>query len=52
MQQATVMKDRDGNVLASKESVKEYFKGLRNEENESERRVGWFWGSEPGSVVD
>ena len=43
VQQVRVMKDRDGNVLTSEESVlrrwKEYFEGLMNEENERERRL-------------
>ncbi|KAK3565977.1 hypothetical protein QTP86_024229, partial [Hemibagrus guttatus] len=43
MQQVRVIKDRDGRVLTSEESVqrrwKEYFEELMNEENEREKRV-------------
>ncbi|KAK3534572.1 hypothetical protein QTP86_016661 [Hemibagrus guttatus] len=43
VQQARVIKDRDGRVLTSEESVqrrwKEYFEELMNEENEREKRV-------------
>ncbi|KAK3555713.1 hypothetical protein QTP86_029004, partial [Hemibagrus guttatus] len=43
VQQVRVIKDRDGRVLTSKESVqrrwKEYFEELMNEENEREKRV-------------
>ncbi|KAK3546987.1 hypothetical protein QTP86_007916 [Hemibagrus guttatus] len=43
VQQVRVIKDRDGRVLASEESVqrrwKEYFEELMNEENEREKRV-------------
>ncbi|KAK3524718.1 hypothetical protein QTP86_001217 [Hemibagrus guttatus] len=43
MQQVRVIKDRDGRVLTSQESVqrrwKEYFEELMNEENEREKRV-------------
>ncbi|KAK3535463.1 hypothetical protein QTP70_016885, partial [Hemibagrus guttatus] len=43
VQQVRVIKDRDGRVLTSEESVqrrwKEYFKELMNEENEREKRV-------------
>ncbi|KAK3572845.1 hypothetical protein QTP86_008260 [Hemibagrus guttatus] len=43
VQQVRVIKDRDGRVLTSGESVqrrwKEYFEELMNEENESEKRV-------------
>ena len=43
VQQAWVIKDRNGNVLTSKESIlrgwKEYFKELINEENEKGRKV-------------
>ncbi|KAK3534130.1 hypothetical protein QTP86_002258 [Hemibagrus guttatus] len=43
VQQVRVIKDRDGRVLTSEESVhrrwKEYFEELMNEENERERRV-------------
>lgn len=43
MQQVRVIKDRDGRVLTSVESVqrrwKEYFEGLMKEENEREKRV-------------
>ena len=43
MQQAGVIKDRDGNVLTDHSSVtgrwKESFKELMNEENERERKV-------------
>ncbi|KAK3532065.1 hypothetical protein QTP86_006795 [Hemibagrus guttatus] len=43
VQQVRVIKDRDGRVLTSEESVqrrwKEYFEGLMNEENEREKRV-------------
>ncbi|KAK3529451.1 hypothetical protein QTP70_031090 [Hemibagrus guttatus] len=43
VQQVRVIKDRDGRVLTSEESVqrrwKEYFEELMNEENESEKRV-------------
>ncbi|KAK3546717.1 hypothetical protein QTP70_033372, partial [Hemibagrus guttatus] len=43
VQQVRVIKDRDGNVLTSEESVqrrwKEYFEELMNEENEREKRV-------------
>ncbi|KAK3564418.1 hypothetical protein QTP86_018806 [Hemibagrus guttatus] len=43
VQQVRVIKDRDGRVLASEESVqrrwKEYFEELINEENEREKRV-------------
>ncbi|KAK3567556.1 hypothetical protein QTP86_020037, partial [Hemibagrus guttatus] len=43
VQQVKVIKDRDGRVLTSEESVqrrwKEYFEELMNEENESEKRV-------------
>ncbi|KAK3540824.1 hypothetical protein QTP86_002367 [Hemibagrus guttatus] len=44
VQQVRVIKDRDGRVLTSEESVqrrwKEYFEELMNEENEREKRVG------------
>ncbi|MCJ8744398.1 hypothetical protein PDJAM_G00118210 [Pangasius djambal] len=43
VQQVRVIKDRDGSVLTSEESVqrrwKEYFEELMNEENEREKRV-------------
>ncbi|KAK3513535.1 hypothetical protein QTP70_016470, partial [Hemibagrus guttatus] len=43
VQQVSVIKDRDGRVLTSEESVqrrwKEYFEELMNEENEREKRV-------------
>ncbi|KAK3556397.1 hypothetical protein QTP70_007981 [Hemibagrus guttatus] len=43
VQQVRVIKDRDGRVLSSEESVqrrwKEYFEELMNEENEREKRV-------------
>ncbi|KAK3558100.1 hypothetical protein QTP86_009459 [Hemibagrus guttatus] len=43
VQQVRVIKDRDGRVLTSEESVqrrwKEYFEELMNEENEKEKRV-------------
>ncbi|KAK3560232.1 hypothetical protein QTP86_002181 [Hemibagrus guttatus] len=43
VQQVRVIKDRDGRVLTSEESVqrrwKEYFEELMNEENETEKRV-------------
>ncbi|KAK3508871.1 hypothetical protein QTP70_011009 [Hemibagrus guttatus] len=43
VQQVRVIKDRDGRVLTSEESVqrrwKEYFEDLMNEENEREKRV-------------
>ncbi|KAK3564187.1 hypothetical protein QTP86_011027 [Hemibagrus guttatus] len=43
VQQVRVIKDRDGRVLTSEESVqrrwKEYFEELMNEENEREKRV-------------
>ncbi|MCJ8739588.1 hypothetical protein PDJAM_G00048970 [Pangasius djambal] len=43
VQQVRVLKDRDGRVLTSEESVqrrwKEYFEELMNEENEREKRV-------------
>ncbi|MCJ8736420.1 hypothetical protein PDJAM_G00257950 [Pangasius djambal] len=43
VQQVRVIKDRDGRVLTSEESVqrrwKEYFEELMNEENEGEKRV-------------
>ncbi|KAK3555793.1 hypothetical protein QTP86_028917 [Hemibagrus guttatus] len=43
MQQVRVIKDRDGRVLTSEESVqrrwKEYFEELMNEENEREKRL-------------
>ena len=43
VQQVRMIKDKDGNVLTSEESVlsrwKEYFEGLMNEENERERRL-------------
>lgn len=43
VQQIRVMKDRDGSMLTSGESVlrrwREYFEGLMNEENERERRL-------------
>ncbi|KAK2917518.1 hypothetical protein Q8A73_004265 [Channa argus] len=43
MQQVSVIKDKDGNVLTGARSVmgrwKEYFEELMNEENERERRV-------------
>ncbi|KAK3510979.1 hypothetical protein QTP70_027789 [Hemibagrus guttatus] len=43
VQQVRVIKDRDGSVLTSEESVqrrwKEYFEELMNEENEMEKRV-------------
>ncbi|KAK3554912.1 hypothetical protein QTP86_000952 [Hemibagrus guttatus] len=43
VQQVRVIKDRDGSVLTSEESVqrrwKEYFERLMNEENEREKRV-------------
>ncbi|KAK3533676.1 hypothetical protein QTP70_024005 [Hemibagrus guttatus] len=43
VQQVRIIKDRDGRVLTSEESVqrrwKEYFKELMNEENEREKRV-------------
>ncbi|XP_062866594.1 uncharacterized protein LOC134329279, partial [Trichomycterus rosablanca] len=43
VQQVRLVKDRNGNVLTSEESVmgrwKEYFEELMNEENERERRV-------------
>ncbi|KAK3570787.1 hypothetical protein QTP86_025428 [Hemibagrus guttatus] len=43
LQQVRVIKDRDGRVLTSEESVqrrwKEYFEELMNEENEREKRV-------------
>ncbi|KAK3553997.1 hypothetical protein QTP70_019112 [Hemibagrus guttatus] len=43
VQQISVIKDRDGRVLTSEESVqrrwKEYFEELMNEENEREKRV-------------
>ncbi|KAK3512195.1 hypothetical protein QTP70_034966, partial [Hemibagrus guttatus] len=43
VRQVRVIKDRDGRVLTSEESVqrrwKEYFEGLMNEENEREKRV-------------
>ena len=42
VQQVRMMKDKDGKVLTDEESVlrilKEYYKGLMNEENERERR--------------
>ncbi|KAK3548632.1 hypothetical protein QTP70_015940, partial [Hemibagrus guttatus] len=45
VQQVRVIKDRDGRVLTSEESVqrrwKEYFEELMNEENEREKRVEW-----------
>ncbi|KAK3516441.1 hypothetical protein QTP70_013289 [Hemibagrus guttatus] len=43
VQQVSIIKDRDGRVLTSEESVqrrwKEYFEELMNEENEREKRV-------------
>ncbi|XP_051779618.1 uncharacterized protein LOC127526820 [Erpetoichthys calabaricus] len=43
VQQVRVIKDKDGNILASEDSVlsrwKEYFERLMNEENERERRL-------------
>ncbi|KAK3527802.1 hypothetical protein QTP86_006872 [Hemibagrus guttatus] len=45
VQKVRVIKDRDGRVLTSEESVqrrwKEYFEELMNEENEREKRVEW-----------
>ena len=42
VQQVRMMKDKDGKVMTDEESVlriwKEYYKGLMNEQNESERR--------------
>ena len=55
--QVQVIKDADGNVLTSEESVlrrwMEYFEELMNEENEREReKVGRGGDSESGSGVD
>ncbi|KAG2465922.1 CFDP2 protein, partial [Polypterus senegalus] len=51
VQQVRVIKDKDGNVLTSEESVlsrwKEYFERLMNEENESKKRL-----DESGSATD
>ncbi|KAK3513819.1 hypothetical protein QTP70_028868 [Hemibagrus guttatus] len=53
VQQVRVIKDRDGRVLTSEESVqrrwKEYFEELMNEENEGEKRVEGVNSVEAGS---